>query len=77
MRAHSVLAYTIDGASKASGLGRTTIYGLIGSGQLGAVKAGNRTLIPADSLHAYIDGLPAAEITTGQSRSANTRQQAA
>lgn len=51
------IAYTIPDAVKASGLARTRIYALIGSGELIALKAGRRTLIRADSLKAYIDSL--------------------
>jgi excisionase family DNA binding protein len=61
-----VLAYTILEAAKASGLGRSTVYELIGAGKLEARKAGNRTLIPAESLRRYIASLPAANIRTGQ-----------
>jgi hypothetical protein len=56
------LAYTIDGAVKASGLKRTRIYELIGLGQLVAKKAGRCTIITADSLQRYIEDLPAANI---------------
>lgn len=66
----SAMAYTIDGASKVTGLGRTSLYGLIGAGKLEARKAGNRTLIPAESLRAYIASLPAADIRTGQRKAA-------
>ena len=58
------LAFTIPDAVQASGLPRTTIYELIGKGALEARKAGRRTLIPADSLRRYLDGLPAAAIRT-------------
>jgi excisionase family DNA binding protein len=61
-----VLAHTIADAAKVSGIGRTTLYELIGAGKIAARKAGNRTLIPAESLRAYISSLPAADIRTGQ-----------
>jgi excisionase family DNA binding protein len=64
------IAYTIDGAAQAAGLGRTTIYELIGAGKIEARKAGGRTLIPAASLRGYLDSLPAATITTGATRRA-------
>jgi excisionase family DNA binding protein len=64
----TTLAFTIADAAKASGLGRTSLYELIGAGKLEARKAGNRTLIPADSLRAYLASLPAADIRTGQRR---------
>jgi hypothetical protein len=68
----TAIAYTIHGAGKASGLGRTSLYEAIGAGKIEARKAGNRTLILADSLRAYIAGLPPADIRTGQRRSEPT-----
>lgn len=64
------LAYTIPDASAATGIGRTTLYYLIGEGKIEARKVGNRTIIPADSLRAYIASLPAADIRTGQRKAA-------
>lgn len=65
-----VLAHTIADATKVSGLGRTTLYEAIGAGKIEARKAGGRTLIPADSLRAFLASLPAADIRTGQRKSA-------
>lgn len=62
----NAIAHTIADAVKVSGIGRTTLYELIGAGKIEARKAGNRTLIPADSLRAYIASLPPADIRTGQ-----------
>jgi excisionase family DNA binding protein len=62
----NAIAFSIADAVKMSGLGRTMIYGLIGSGKIHAVKAGTKTLIPAASLHDYLAGLPKAKIRTGQ-----------
>lgn len=56
------MTYTIEGAVKASGLPRTTIYQLLGTQAITAVKAGRRTLIPAESLQSYLANLPAATI---------------
>lgn len=39
------LSYTVSQAVAASGIGRTTLYSLMGSGELPFVKLGNRTLI--------------------------------
>jgi excisionase family DNA binding protein len=64
------LAHTIADASKVTGIGRTTIYGLIGAGKLDARKAGGRTLITGESLRAFIASLPPAEIRTGQTAAA-------
>lgn len=57
-----ILAFTIQGAVKSTGLTRTRLYGLIGSGAIEAVKSGRRTLIKAESLRRYIDALPSASI---------------
>lgn len=51
------LAYSINEACKASSLGRTTIYAHIGANRLKAVRIGGRTVIPAESLHALINGV--------------------
>lgn len=48
------LAYSINEACKASSLGRTTIYALIGTNRLKAVHIGGRTVIPAESLMALL-----------------------
>jgi excisionase family DNA binding protein len=65
-----VLAHTIADATRISGIGRTMLYEAIGAGKIEARKAGNRTLIPAESLRAYLNSLPAADIRTGQRKSA-------
>ena len=41
----SPLAYTVADAVRVSGIGRTTLYSLMGQGRLPIVKIGNRTLI--------------------------------
>jgi excisionase family DNA binding protein len=73
----TTLAFTIADAAKASGLGRTSLYELIGAGKIEARKAGNRTLIPAESLRTYIANLPHAEICTGRHRTTKPQQSAA
>ncbi len=50
------LAYSIREACEASSLGKTTIYSLIAASRLKAVRVGGRTVIPADSLRALING---------------------
>ncbi|WP_458094747.1 helix-turn-helix domain-containing protein [Roseomonas sp. WA12] len=52
------LAFTIPEAVSSSGIGRTVLYAMIKQGRLEARKLGNRTLIPAPSLQALVDGLP-------------------
>lgn len=50
------IAYSINEACAASSLGRTTIYAHIVAGRLKAVRIGGRTVIPAESLRALING---------------------
>ena len=65
-----MISLTIADAVKISGIGRTSIYELIGAKKLDARKCGNRTLIVSDSLRNYIAKLPAADIRTGQRKAA-------
>jgi excisionase family DNA binding protein len=51
-------AYSVAEVCDASGLGRTTIYAAIKSGQLVARKAGMRTIILGADLDAWLQGLP-------------------
>ncbi len=67
---HEPLAYRIEDARRAIGVGTTRLYELIGAGVLDARKAGGRTLITGDSLRRYIADLPKADIRTGQGRAA-------
>lgn len=50
------LAYSIADASRVSSIGRTRLYELIREGRLETRKIGKRTLIPAASLRALING---------------------
>ncbi|MFC4254411.1 helix-turn-helix domain-containing protein [Altererythrobacter xixiisoli] len=50
------LAYSVNEACQVSSLGRTRLYQLIAEGRLEARKIGKRTIIPATSLRALIDG---------------------
>lgn len=50
------LAYSVSEACRVSSLGKTRLYQLIGEGRLAVRKVGKRTLIPAASLRALIDG---------------------
>ena len=50
------LAYSIKEVCRVSSLGRTRVYQLIAAGRLEARKLGRRTLIPADSLRALLEG---------------------
>ena len=49
------LAYSVKEACKATSLGKTYLYHLIKEGRLEVRKIGNRTIIPAASLHALIE----------------------
>lgn len=54
------LAYSVAEAAKVSGLGRTTLYSLIASGELPSKKIGKRRIIPADGLRQLLtQGEPA------------------
>lgn len=52
----------IPQALKIGGFGRSTLYGLLGSGRIKAVKVGARTLIDLQSLHTFLEALPPAPI---------------
>lgn len=54
------LTFTMKEAATAMGVGKTTLYAAIADGRLRALKLGNRTLIPAESLHAWLASLPRA-----------------
>ncbi|MBC2776731.1 helix-turn-helix domain-containing protein [Parasphingopyxis marina] len=46
---------SINGAAKALGLGRTSIYELINAGRLESVKLGRRRLVKTESIRRLID----------------------
>ena len=50
------LAYSVAEACRVTSIGRTRIYALINEGKLEVRKVGKRTLIPAGSLRALIEG---------------------
>jgi excisionase family DNA binding protein len=53
------IALTIAEACATARIGRTVLYELIREGKLPARKCGRRTVILADDLRHWIDGLPA------------------
>ena len=57
-----VLAYSIRGACRALGCGRSKLYQMIGIGQIKAKKMGTKTVIPHSELVHLVDSLPAADI---------------
>ncbi len=58
----TILAYGVSDACAAMGLGKTKLYALIAEGRIEARQCGGRTLIPADSLRAFVANLPPAPI---------------
>jgi hypothetical protein len=52
------LAFSIEEAVAASGIGRTSIFEEIKAGRLVARKCGRRTLILKHDLALWLDGLP-------------------
>ncbi|WP_412026823.1 helix-turn-helix domain-containing protein [Deinococcus yunweiensis] len=50
--------YTPEEARAYLGIGRNLVYKLIESGQLRAVRAGTRLLIPATALTEFLAGTP-------------------
>jgi excisionase family DNA binding protein len=55
-RPNEPLAYRVNEFCRVVGLGRTTVYALIGDGTLATVKIGNRRLIPRQAALALIAG---------------------
>ena len=51
----NAISMTIPDAVKASGLGRSKLYELIGEGKLKTAKIGQRRLVLADSLRELVD----------------------
>lgn len=50
------LAVSVNDAARALGLGRTSIYAMIGDGRLEMFKLGRRTLIKTASIRRLVDG---------------------
>jgi excisionase family DNA binding protein len=53
-----LLAISIKEAARRAGLGRTTMFAAIARGELKVRKAGRRSLILIDDLHAWLAALP-------------------
>lgn len=49
-----VLLLTIEGAGRALGVGRSTIYQLVQQGDLEVVHIGRAARIPVDAVHDYV-----------------------
>jgi excisionase family DNA binding protein len=52
-----ILTISVAKTIKVLGLGRTTVYNLIRSGELETVKIGNRRLVKVESIRRLIDHL--------------------
>ena len=68
----SVLAYTVEQACEVAGIGRTSLYVLIKTGQLRARKHGSKTLILASDLREWLENLP--ELVPSRRRSTRSHQ---
>ncbi len=55
------IAVSIDAASKMIGLGRTSFYKLLASGEIKSVRCGGRVLVPVAQLNALIERLQHSE----------------
>jgi excisionase family DNA binding protein len=60
VRQHDQLLYGVPDAARVLGVGRTTVYSLLASGEVESVRIGNRRLIPADAIEEYVTRLRAA-----------------
>lgn len=56
---------TIDNFVDWSGMGRTRVYGLIGAGDLRAIKVGRRTLIDVEAANEWLNNQPVVNIRIG------------
>lgn len=54
------IAYSVNRTAKALGVGRSTIYKLIKTGQIDAIKIGTRTLITTASVARLVEPRPSA-----------------
>jgi excisionase family DNA binding protein len=55
------VAYSVSNVLQLVGISRTKFYQVVGSGQLKIRKIGNRTIILAADLEAWLDSLPRSE----------------
>jgi excisionase family DNA binding protein len=55
------LAFSVAEACSAARIGRTSLYQAIRAGELRALKRGRRTIILANDLRRYLEGLPTLE----------------
>jgi excisionase family DNA binding protein len=60
------LSYTVKEAGAASGLSRSTLYGMIADGRLATIRLGGRRLIEAAAIEALLEEARAAAGTAGE-----------
>ena len=48
------VAFSIAEVCESLSLGRTTVFGLVKSGDLSVVRVGRRTLVPAEALQQFV-----------------------
>lgn len=53
------MLYSVEDVIARTSLGRSKVYELLASGELGSVKVGRRRLIPARSLDEFVERLRA------------------
>lgn len=49
------LLVSVEEAARRLGVGRSAMYELLASGQIGRVKIGRRTLVPVQELRVWVD----------------------
>lgn len=49
------LLVSVEEAARRLGVGRSAMYELLASGQIGRVKVGRRTLVPVQELRRWVD----------------------
>ncbi len=49
------LLVSVEEAARRLGVGRSAMYELLASGQIGRVKVGRRTLVPVQELRSWVD----------------------
>jgi hypothetical protein len=54
----TALSFTFPGASRLTGIGRSSLYALVKQGKLRKITVAGRSLIEGDSLRALIAGAP-------------------
>jgi excisionase family DNA binding protein len=58
------LTYTVEECARAIGIGRTSVYELIATGELLTVKIGGRRLVPVSAARALLESAIAVEEIT-------------